>query len=111
LTNGVGAIFNAAALYVGLRRRNILHRHPGGVALLGKIVGASVAMAAFLWWFGGSVAQWLEASTLDRVVWLCGLVGGGGVIYFGLLWLLGIRLLQFKVHSVAPLSPPADSGR
>ena len=110
LTNGAGAIFNAVALYVGLRRRNILHRHPGGVALVLKIVGASGAMAAFLWWFGGSLDEWLASSSLDRATWLCGLVVGGGVIYFALLWLLGVRLLQFKVHSVVSASRTVDPG-
>ncbi len=100
LTNGVGAIFNATMLYVGLRRRKILHRHPGGVALLMKIAAASVAMAAFLWWFGGSLSEWLDATTSQRVIWLCGLVAGGGATYFGVLWLLGVRPLQFKVQAV-----------
>jgi len=100
LTNGVGAIFNATMLYVGLRRRKILHRHPGGVALLMKIAAASLAMAAFLWWFGGSLSEWLDATTSQRVIWLCGLVAGGGVTYFGVLWLLGVRPLQFKVQAV-----------
>ncbi len=100
LTNGVGAIFNATMLYVGLRRRKILHRHPGGVALLMKIAAASLAMAAFLWWFGGSLSEWLDATTSQRVIWLCGLVAGGGATYFGVLWLLGVRPLQFKVQAV-----------
>jgi putative peptidoglycan lipid II flippase len=99
LTNGVGAIFNATLLYVGLRRKNILHRHPGGVALLVKIGVASAAMAGFLFWFGGTLSEWLAASTAERALWLAGLVGGGGAVYFGVLWACGVRLLQFKVHS------------
>jgi putative peptidoglycan lipid II flippase len=99
LTNGVGAIFNATLLYVGLRRKNILHRHPGGVALLVKIGVASGAMAGFLYWFGGALPEWLAASTAERALWLAWLVAGGGAVYFGVLWLCGVRLLQFKVHS------------
>jgi len=99
LTNGAGAIFNAALLYVGLRRKNILHRHPGGVALLLKILAASAAMAVFLLWFGGALEEWLDASTMDRVLWLAGLVAGGAAVYFAVLWVLGVRILQFKVQS------------
>jgi putative peptidoglycan lipid II flippase len=99
LTNGVGAIFNAAMLYVGLRRKNILHRHQGGVALLIKILIASVAMAAFLIWFSGTLEQWLQASTTYRAVWLSGLVAGGGLIYFVVLLALGVRVRQFRVQS------------
>jgi putative peptidoglycan lipid II flippase len=100
LTNGVGAIFNATALYIGLRRRNILHRHEGGVALMVKIIAASAAMAGFLWWFSGTLREWLDASTWERAVWLFGLVAGGGAIYFGVLWLLGVRHLMFKVQAL-----------
>lgn len=99
LTNGVGAIFNAVSLYIGLRRKNILHRHPGGVALLAKIVIASAAMAAFLIWFSGQLSEWLQASTLDRAIWLAGLVAGGGAVYFVVLFGLGVRLHQFKVQA------------
>lgn len=99
LTNGVGAVFNAGALYVGLRRNNILHRHSGGAALLAKIAVASAAMAAFLVWFAGTLDAWLQASTSERALWLGGLVVGGGAIYFAVLLLLGVRLQQFKVQA------------
>jgi putative peptidoglycan lipid II flippase len=99
LTNGVGAIFNAGALYVGLRRKNILYRHPGGVALLIKIAVASVAMAAFLVWFAGDLDPWLQASTIERAAWLAVLVGGGGAIYFAVLLAFGVRPHQFKVRT------------
>ncbi len=99
LTNGAGAIFNAGALYLGLRRRNILHRHPGGVSLLVKIAVASAAMAAFLVWFSGTLHTWLEASTSERAIWLGMLVIGGGAIYFAVLLALGVRWHQFKVQT------------
>jgi putative peptidoglycan lipid II flippase len=100
LTNGVGAIFNATMLYVGLRKKNILHRHPGGVALLVKILIASGAMAAFLLWFSGTLDAWLQASSADRALWLAALVVGGGLVYFAVLWAFGVRIHQFKVHAV-----------
>lgn len=100
LTNGVGAMFNAGWLYLGLRRKQILHRHPGGIALLVKIALASAAMAAFLLWCSGTLQDWLDASTMERIVWLGGLVVGGGALYFAVLFGLGVRLQQFKVQSV-----------
>jgi integral membrane protein MviN len=108
LTNGVGAIFNAGYLYIGLRRKDILHRHPGGVALLTKIAIASAAMAAFLIWFSGDLEAWLQASTIDRAAWLAALVAGGGAIYFVVLFVLGVRVHQFKVQGRAPRAEPAN---
>jgi peptidoglycan biosynthesis protein MviN/MurJ (putative lipid II flippase) len=67
--------------------------------LLVKIVLASGAMAGFLYWFGGTLPEWLAASTAERALWLAWLVAGGGALYFVVLWACGVRLLQFKVHS------------
>jgi len=37
---------------------------------------------------------------MERIVWLGGLVVGGGALYFAVLFGLGVRLQQFKVQSV-----------
>jgi putative peptidoglycan lipid II flippase len=103
LTNGVGALFNAAWLYRGLVRGGILHRDAQNAAMIGRIVVASLAMAGVLWWFGGDLPTWLQAPTWHRVSWLAALVTGGGAIYFGCLWLLGARASQFR------LQPPTVS--
>jgi hypothetical protein len=60
-------------------------------------------MAGFLVWMGGDTQAWLEANTLRRVLWLGGLVAGGGAVYFSSLWLFGARASQFR------LQPPAVS--
>ena len=103
LTNGVGAILNAGLLYTGLLRTQVLRRGQALRGLLIRIVVASTLMAAFLWWFGGDLATWLVTPKINRIVWLTGLVAGGIAIYFGALWLLGVRTRQFR------LQPPATS--
>ncbi|MFL6549680.1 MAG: murein biosynthesis integral membrane protein MurJ [Povalibacter sp.] len=102
LSNGIGAIFNAALLYTGLIRNGVLLREPGTSKLMGQIAIASGLMAAFLLVFGGSVAAWLVASTAHRLAWISGLVVGGGGIYFASLWVMGVRLTQFRMRSAAP---------
>ncbi len=101
LTNGIGALGNAAWLYRGLVRGGILQRDAEGAALIGRIFVASVAMAGVLWWFSGDLAAWLHATTSHRVGWLTALVVGGGATYFACLWLMGARASQFR------LRPPA----
>src|SRR5690606_14092092 len=48
LTNGVGAMMNAALLYLGLVRTNVLRRGQAMRGLLVRIVLASALMAVFL---------------------------------------------------------------
>jgi len=103
LSNGVGAILNAALLYTGLVRTQVLRRGQALRGLLIRIVIASAVMAAFLWWFGGDVATWLVTPKLHRIGWLAGLVVGGIVVYFTALGLMGVRARQFR------LQPPATS--
>jgi putative peptidoglycan lipid II flippase len=102
LTNGVGAMLNAGLLYVGLARMGIVQ--PGHVmrGLLVRIVIASAAMALVLAWLGGDLAFWLSSGTLVRVVRLSGLIAVGIVVYFGVLWLLGVRAGQFRLKAVEP---------
>lgn len=108
LTNGVGAMLNAGLLYTGLARMGIIH--PGHVlrGLLVRIIVATAVMAALLAWLGGDLAFWLASRTLSRVLRLSGLIGAGIVVYFGVLWLLGVRTRQFRLQ--APVGP-ASAGQ
>jgi putative peptidoglycan lipid II flippase len=101
LTNGVGALMNAAMLYFGLRRTHVLHADRGMKLLLVRIAVASTAMGVGLWWFGGDVSEWTQASTAQRLIWLTALVGGGVAVYFTVLMALGVRLRHFRVLSSA----------
>ncbi len=98
LSNGVGAIFNAGWLYFGLIRNGALVPQPGRRKFLLQVVAATAAMAVFLWWFGGDVAQWLAASTTRRIGWLAAIVVGGAVLYFAVLAVLGVRPRQFRLQ-------------
>jgi putative peptidoglycan lipid II flippase len=98
LSNGIGAIFNAALLYRGLVRAGVVVPQPGRRKFLLKVVLASGLMAAFLWWFGGDVAQWLSASTSHRIAWLAAIVAGGAAVYFLALAVMGVRPRQFRLN-------------
>jgi putative peptidoglycan lipid II flippase len=109
LTNGVGAMLNAGLLYLGLARMGIIQ--PGHVmrGLLARIVIASSAMAALLAWLGGDLAFWLASGTASRVLRLSGLIVAGIVVYFAVLWLLGVRAGQFRLQPPPP-AQSAESG-
>jgi putative peptidoglycan lipid II flippase len=76
--------------------------------LLARIVIASSAMAALLAWLGGDLAFWLESGSLARVLRLSGLIAAGIVVYFGVLWLLGVRAGEFRLQP--PTKSSAESG-
>jgi putative peptidoglycan lipid II flippase len=98
LTNGIGALFNAGWLYLGLRRDNVLYGDRTNRRMLFRIVVASGVMAAFLWWFGGSVQEWLSIPDARRIVWMSWLVAGGAGLYFACLWVLGARGRDFRLR-------------
>jgi putative peptidoglycan lipid II flippase len=101
ITNGVGALFNAAVLYVLLVRSKVLVPTPQRRGVVLRIVIASAAMAAALYWAGGDVDVWLVTPTLQRMVWLTGLVVGGASVYFAVLWILGVRPGEFRMRAPA----------
>jgi putative peptidoglycan lipid II flippase len=98
ISNGIGAVLNAAWLYAGLRKRNVLYGDSRMRGILARILAASVLMAAFLWAVGGEIDAWLAASTSRRILWLAGLVAGGAAVYFGALWLFGARTHHFRLQ-------------
>jgi putative peptidoglycan lipid II flippase len=108
LNNGIGAWYNSGMLYRGLRRQGVLRHAPGWPRLLVQILGATVLMCAFLWWLAGDTARWIEMSAWRRVQWMSLLVAGGGAIYFGTLWLLGLRPADLRMRSLAGAEGTSD---
>jgi putative peptidoglycan lipid II flippase len=90
-SNAVGALFNAWALYRGLRRGSILIPAPGWGALWARILAANLAMAGLLVWLGGDLQEWLDASVRERVLRCALCVVGGAGVYFAALYGLGLR--------------------
>jgi len=96
------AVVNAGLLYRHIRRDNIYLPPDGWWALILKSVLASVAMGVMLFWFAGSLEQWVSAGGWWKVGRLSLLVVGGVVVYFGLLFLTGVRKGDF--HGKPPES-------
>jgi putative peptidoglycan lipid II flippase len=95
-STGLSAAVNAALLYRGLRRADIYSPSAGWRTLLPRIVLATAAMAAFLWWISGDWSGWLSQPAPERALRLALAVAGGAGVYFGTLWLAGARPRDLK---------------
>ena len=102
LNNGIGAWYNSTMLYRGLRRQGVLHHAPGWRQMLLKVAAGNVLMLAFLWWIAGDTQRWIEMGAWSRAQWMALLVIGGGGIYFGTLFILGLRVRDLRVRPVGP---------
>jgi putative peptidoglycan lipid II flippase len=108
LTNGVGAICNAALLFRGLLVSGVLRPQRDGWTLVLKIVLATTVMAVFLITFRGDLASWLQATVVHRLIWLSGLVALGGAIYFATLWICGVRAWHFRLQPPKAIEGPGQ---
>ena len=70
--------------------------------MLLKVAAGNVLMLAFLWWIAGDTQRWIEMGAWSRAQWMALLVIGGGGIYFGTLFILGLRVRDLRVRPVGP---------
>jgi len=93
---GLGALLNASWLLLGLYRQGSWRPSPGWIRLLLQVAGATALLAVFLAWVAGSLA-WvdLRAQALQRVGMLAAALAGAALVYFGALWVAGVKLRQF----------------
>ena len=94
LAIGLGAMVNATWLLVGLVRRGAYQPLPGWWRFGAQVATASAVLAAFLFWAADYFA-WLALHGLLRVGLLAVCVLGAALLYFLVLRLLGLNLLQF----------------
>jgi len=101
LSIGVGALINAAWLFVGLRSAGAYQPRPGwglfalrvlfATALLGGLLFAS---ARYVDWLGLGAHPW------QRGAWLAASLTGAALLYFGTLFAIGLRPREFARRSV-----------
>jgi putative peptidoglycan lipid II flippase len=102
LNTGLGAWYNSSMLYRGLRRQGVLHHAAGWRKMLWRVLAGSVLMAAFLWYVAGDTQRWLDMGAWSRTQWMALLVVGGAGIYFGTLYVLGMRVHELRVRPAGP---------
>jgi putative peptidoglycan lipid II flippase len=104
---GLAAIYNASALYRGLRITGIYVPGDGWRPLAIRVALANLAMAIALWLVAGPLDAWLEAAWQARSLRLVGCILLGLAVYLGALLALGLRPSQLRSRPGAP--PPRHS--
>jgi putative peptidoglycan lipid II flippase len=87
----IGAAVNTWLLWRGLVGEGVLRHSAGWMKFLLRVLIASIAMGALLWWLAGDTLRWAHMPFLERV-WR----GGGGIVlgaalYFAVLFVVGMR--------------------
>jgi putative peptidoglycan lipid II flippase len=96
LATSVAAAANGVLLFWGLRRGGVYAPPAGWLSLLLKGAAASGAMSLVLWWGGGELAAWTDATAGGRILQLGGLIAGGALAYFAVLLISGLRARDFQ---------------
>ncbi len=97
LSISLGATLNALMLFIGLRRRGLYEPAPGWTLVLAQLLAAVTLLSGLLLWFARSF-DWvaLGSTPLLRVALLASCLVLAAVVYFGTLWLMGLRFTAFK---------------
>lgn len=97
LATSLGAFVNAGLLYANLRRENVYRPGRQWGRLFMRVAVASLCMGGGLWLISGGLDAWLQWPALQRAGMLLGLIGAGVLLYFSILFILGMRPKQLAM--------------
>ena len=98
LAISLGACFNAAWLWLLIRRSGGFRAEPGWGVFLLKLVVALYLMGGVLWYGMGTEASWFEIPAATRALKLALVIAGAAAAYFASLWMMGFRPRDFSRH-------------
>ena len=99
LATATGAWINAMLLLRRLRRDGVYRPADGWQRFAVQLLLANGLMAIGLLYFSGDLPSWTSAAARVRITHLTLLIGGAMLVYFSALWVLGMRLKQFRQSS------------
>lgn len=95
LAIGLGACVNASLLFYQLRKRSLYQPQAGWTLFMFKLVLAVVVMAVTLHLVAGADALWFNYGLFEKMLRVLGLLCIGVLVYFVMLWSMGIRVQDF----------------
>ncbi len=104
LATSMSALFNAGFLYYTLRKQGVYTMGKQVKTNLIRIILSVLIMAVFLIVYAPDSVEWLNYSTVERILNLVYLIFSGFLIYILALFVSGARLKQFKPAAFNRLS-------
>jgi len=92
------SIVQSYLLLRGTIRRGLYRPGRDFAMFFAKILVATAVMVALLVATSPAAEAWLHASIYTRMVWMAGLCGAGGAVYFVVLWIAGLRPRDLRYH-------------
>ena len=96
LATTLSATLNAYLLYRGLGRDGVYRLPEGWLKLTIQAAVAALAMGGVLYIGAGDVMDWLALTSPDRIWRLLGIILASAVVYFAVLFAVGIRVRHFR---------------
>jgi putative peptidoglycan lipid II flippase len=89
LSTALSAWVNCLILYVLLHKRGHFSVTGPLASRFSRQLIAALAMGVALWFLQKALGPFMAGTSLNRIVGLGALVGVGGIVYFGLGWVIG----------------------
>ena len=96
LATSISAGINAFLLFRGLRKESVYMPDAGWVWLIARVLLACILMIGIILYFNPGMEFWLSAARIDKVLWLTGLILAGVIVYFIVLFIVGVRRQHFR---------------
>jgi len=93
-----GSAINAWLLFRGLRRAGVYHPSKAWARLWPRVLLASALMGSLLWWWSGSLEQWMALHPVARLLRCAGGISAAGALYFAVLYALGMRYRDLRTR-------------
>lgn len=97
LATTLSATLNAWLLYRGLKKAAIYQLSKSTLIFIGKLMISAVVMALLVYRLSSDFEIWLSLSFIEQIQQLMICITLGGLSYFAMILLLGVRLSDFKV--------------
>jgi putative peptidoglycan lipid II flippase len=98
LASSIAAYLNAALLLRTLRRQGHYQCEPGWPGFLLKVFAAAALMSVLIVVIAPAARDWIRWDLMQRLGGCVAAVGGGMLVYFGMLRLFGLRIRRMTAH-------------
>lgn len=100
LAISVGATFNAAMLFLSIKKMNDFKIEPTTFIFLIKVILSAFAMGIILYFINPDFQYWVSISFIYRIILLLGLVALGALVFVSLLFFQGVKLNNLSKNNV-----------